>query len=198
MEENLDFEMAFTKAKELWQPELKTKVPFYVLNNRGKAGITKIERRFRRESDRILFQYAIFSFIVAFAFLLLLIKIIGFDYYKIIVTGFLYFSLAICMVPLFYNYFVNSFAYEKKYADIRFSIYHWRNIMTLSLGYFGLLYIKPLSDWFPKVIDFDFSWIVLLKFLIFIVLVTSFIYTGLAQFKLAKTLKKIKPFLQNI
>ena len=87
---------------------------------------------------------------------------------------------------------------EYKFKEIRFSVYHWRIFLIFSLGYFGLQYIKPfdevISNLYQNKLDFE----TITKLIVFIILVIGFNYTGVAQFKFAKTMKKVKPFLKYL
>ena len=101
-------------------------------------------------------------------------------------------------LTIIYNYIFNSFAYKEKFKEIRFSVYHWRIFLIFSLGYFGLQYIKPfdevISNLYQNKLDFE----TITKLIVFIILVIGFNYTGVAQFKFAKTMKKVKPFLKYL
>ena len=60
------------------------------------------------------------------------------------------------------------------------------------------IYIKPfdevISNLYQNKLDFE----TITKLIVFIILVIGFNYTGVAQFKFAKTMKKVKPFLKYL
>ncbi len=190
--EKVSFESAFEKVKEIWKPDLKTKVPFYILKNRKQSGITMMELRIRKDSDIKLISYSVIAFIGAYLFLLLSTKLLAVQYYKFVAFGILFISLLFCVLTLFYNLIINRFAYSKKGIGMRFSIYHWGNNIVVSVSYFAISYITPLSDWLPLFLENHFSWEVLSKFIVFGLIVVSSMYSGLAQCKAAKSLRMLK------
>ena len=102
------------------------------------------------------------------------------------------------VLTIFYNSIFNSFAYKEKFKEIRFSVYHWRIFLIFSLGYFGLQYIKPFDEVISNLYQNKLDIETIIKLIVFIILVIGFNYTGVAQFKFAKTMKKVKPFLKYL
>ena len=189
-EENLGFEEAFEKTKENWKEEFKTTVPFYVLANKDKRAITNFEKKIRKIEN-----YNVLKTSLAISFIQLSLFFILSNFYDVknLRTYFFIFSI-FPVLTIVYNYIFNSFAYKEKFKEIRFSVYHWRNFLIFSLGYFGLQYIKP----FDEVISNLYQNETITKLIVFIILVIGFNYTGVAQFKFAKTMKKVKPFLKYL
>lgn len=151
-----------------------------------------MELRIRKDSDIKLISYSVIAFIGAYLFLLLSTKLLAVQYYKFVAFGILFISLLFCVLTLFYNLIINRFAYSKKGIGMRFSIYHWRNNIVVSVSYFAISYITPLSDWLPLFLENHFSWEVLSKFIVFGLIVVSSMYSGLAQCKAAKSLRMLK------
>ena len=193
-EENLSFEDAFEKTKENWKEELKTTVPFYVLANKDKGAITNFEKKIRKIEN-----YNVLKTSLAICFIQLSLFFILSNFYDVknLRTYFFIFFI-FPFLTIVYNYIFNSFAYKEKFKEIRFSVYHWRNFLIFYLGYFGLEYIKPfdevISNLYQNKLDFE----TITKLIVFIILVIGFNYTGVAQFKFAKTMKKVKPFLKYL
>lgn len=193
-EENLSFDEAFEKTKENWKEEFKTTVPFYVLANKDKRAITNFEKKIRKIENFDVLKISLF---ISLFHLSLFFILSNFYEVKNLRTYFFIFFI----FPFFtivYNYIFNSLAYKEKFKDFRFSVYHWRIFLIFSLGYFGLQYIKPfdevISNLYQNKLDFE----TLTKLIVFIILIIGFNYTGVAQFKFAQTMKKVKPFLKYL
>ena len=193
-EENLSFEEAFEKSKENWKEELKTTVPFYVLANKDKRAITKFEKKIRKIDNYNVLKI---SLVISFFHLSLFFILSNFYDVKNLRTYFFIFII-FPVLTIVYNYIFNSFAYKEKFKEIRFSVYHWRIFLIFSLGYFGLQYIKPFDEVISNLYQNKLDIETIIKLIVFIILVIGFNYTGVAQFKFAKTMKKVKPFLKYL
>ena len=192
--ENLSFEEAFEKTKENWKEEFKTTVPFYVLASKDKGAITNFEKKIRKIENYNVLKI---SLVISFFHLSLFFILSNFYDVKNLRTYFFIFII-FPVLTIIYNYIFNSFAYKEKFKEIRFSVYHWRIFLIFSLGYFGLEYIKPFDEVISNIYQNKLDFETITKLIVFIILVIGFNYTGVAQFKFAKTMKKVKPFLKYL
>ena len=193
-EENLCFEEAFEKTKENWKEEFKTTVPFYVVANKDKRATTNFEKKIRKIENYNVLKI---SLVISFFHLSLFFILSNFYDVKNLRTYFFIFII-FPVLTIVYNYIFNSFAYKEKFKEIRFSVYHWRIFLIFSLGYFGLQYIKPFDEVISNLYQNKLDIETIIKLIVFIILVIGFNYTGVAQFKFAKTMKKVKPFLKYL
>ena len=179
---------------ENWKEEFKTTVPFYVLASKDKGAITNFEKKIRKIEN-----YNVLKTSLAISFIQLSLFFILSNFYDVKnLRTYFFIFIIFPVLTIVYNYIFNSFAYKEKFKEIRFSVYHWRIFLIFSLGYFGLQYIKPfdevISNLYQNKLDFE----TITKLIVFIILVIGFNYTGVAQFKFAKTMKKVKPFLKYL
>jgi len=193
-EENLSFEEAFEKTKENWKEEFKTTVPFYVIANKDKRAITNFEKKIRKIEN-----YNVLKISLTISFFQLSLFFILSNFYEVknLRTYFFIFFI-FPFLTIVYNYIFNSLAYKEKFKDFKFSVYHWRIFLIFSLGYFGLQYIKPFDEVISNLHQNKLNFETLTKLIVFIILIIGFNYTGVAQFKFAQTMKKVKPFLKYL
>ena len=194
--ENLCFNEAFNKTKHVWTDEFCVETPWYIVANRKAAAITKFEIRMRRdlqmETLKKSFLFSIIAFVLLFlAASIFRTNILLFNKYFLLVAYAFTFSI------IFYNLFFNSIAYKKKIHQYKFSVNHWRTYLVFPIAYFGVDYLKPFSAWLPQLIQFQFTEQILFKATVFFCIILFLIYTGINQFYFAKTMKKVKPFIQT-
>ena len=193
-EENLNFEEAFEKTKENWKEEFKTTVPFYVLANKDKRAITNFEKKIRQEENFSVLKTSSLITLAYFISYIIAVKFYKIDNQRLYTLPILIFPF----IVIFYNLIFNRIFYKKKYQNLRFSIFHWRIYFIFSFGYFGLQYIKPINKVIENINQNNFNFETIIKTFIFFLLVLGYTYTGIAQLKFAKTVKKIKPFLKYL
>ena len=191
-ENNLIFEDAFSQVKEFWAQELSTFYPFYILRKTENVLTTKFEQRIRkREFIRGIRQSFIATSIIMLtgAFVLVLNKnfIVPYIKYSILLCS------LFCYGILLYNLIINNFAYKKKFATLKFSIYHWRIYFAFGFSGLALQFLTPIASWITT-INTEFYYKITTLFFVFICL----IYTGIAQFNFAKVLRRIKPYLKFV
>ena len=191
-EKNLIFEDAFSLVKEIWAQELSTFFPFYIVRKTKNALTTKFEQRIRkREFIRGIHQSFIATSIImltgVFVFVLNKGFIVPYIKYAILLCN------LFCYGFVLYNLIINNFAYKKKFVKLKFSIYHWRNYFAFGFSGLALQFVAPINTWITT-INTAFYYKITTLFFVFICL----IYTGIVQFKFAKVLRRIKPYLKFV
>ncbi|MDO5615262.1 MAG: hypothetical protein Q4G16_03670 [Cruoricaptor ignavus] len=195
-EENLSFGEAFNQTKELWKDEFLLEVPFYVLANKQNAAITKIESRMKKEAQIDILKKSLLFLIFIFSILFVLFVVKGSGVMQNAFKYIYLIAFTFGVLPIFFNFFINYKAFNNQYRNLRFSIYHWRNFVILSFGYFGQLYIKPFSKWIPNIFNFDFT--ALPYLIVYALLLLGFIYTGISQLRFTFVMKRLKPIIKNL
>lgn len=197
-EENISFEDALEKVKNVWRNEFKTSTPFYILVNKDKVAITNFEKKIKIQNDKKIIKISIFITLLIILVYFFSLFMLDFLIFKLIHKTLLVSSYFFGILTVFYNLIRNWFIYKEKYKVYKFSVYQWRTMANFSLAYFILIFLKPIDIVFQKILVYNFSLEIIIKTVLYFSIFTIMIYTGIYHIRLIKTVKKLKYFLKYL